>query len=463
MALLLILLLAAPPAADPFPDLPPGDASALEARGDAKLLAGEGHAAVSLWRWSFLRSMPELSQRAFRQPVDVRFLTREQTQALVKQLWREEQSVAEVLADSLAYAAFDFWPADFSLQSTLDQMYGEEVAGLYDPDRKALYVVADPKALKPPGVVERVLGVKPGDEIKTVLVHEMQHALDDQHFDLHSMSKSLRRDDDSMWAFSGLVEGSATLVMILAVVEPRDREAFVMAPPGLLAAFMGPMLKLSAAFASGAAYRNAPKLLQTQLLSPYLDGMRFAHHLVHNGGWKALDAAFVDPPTSTEQLLHPEKYEQRRRDPPLEVQLPPDAPVAPGWVHVKQNTLGEAAIGILLRNASAAEGWDGDTYRVYRRGEMLLLLWETVWETAAEASRFAAAARARLPDAKVQLAGPRVALVRGPIGIPETVRLFGWLHGARVVPKRRPIRKHRAKVELPKQPDPRLAHPRRGR
>ena len=461
MVLLLLVLLAAPPTADPFPDLPKGEASALEARGDERMLAGDGHAAVSLWRWSMLLSMPDLSGRAFKQPVDVRFLSREQTQALVKQLWREEQSLDEVLADGLAYAAFDFWPAEFSLPATLDAMYGEEVAGLYDPDRKALYVVADPDALKPPSVVERVLGVKAGDEVKTILVHELQHALDDQHFDLHSMSKSLRGDDDAMWAFSGLVEGAATLVMILAVVEPQDREAFIMAPPGLLAALMGPLLKLSAAFASGAAYRGAPELLKNQLLSPYLDGMRFAHHLVHTGGWRALDAAFADPPRSTEQLLHPEKYAQRRTDPPLAVELPDATPVSAGWLQVKQNTLGEAAIGVLLGSAAAATGWDGDTYRVYRRGEMLLLAWETVWETAAEATRFKTAVQARLPDARVQLAGHRAAVVRGPISVPETVRLFGWLHAAKVGPKRLPIRPHPAKVALPKQADPRLARPKR--
>jgi hypothetical protein len=41
---------------------------------------------------------------------------------------------------------------------------------------------------------------------------------------------------------------------------------------------------------------------------PYSDGPKFVRNTYNEGGWEAVDAVYENPPTSTEQVIHPAKY-----------------------------------------------------------------------------------------------------------------------------------------------------------
>lgn len=100
------------------------------------------------------------------------------------------------------------------------------------------------------------------------------------------------------------------------------------------------------------------------LLQQYRAGYGLALALVARGGVPALDAALADPPLSSEEVLHPERYLGGRR--PLAWLALPDPPA--GCTRRAANRLGELGVRVWLREAgvdpaqagAAADGWDSD-------------------------------------------------------------------------------------------------------
>jgi hypothetical protein len=142
--------------------------------------------------------------------------------------------------------------------------------------------------------------------------------------------------------------------------------------------------------AGGKSLREAPVILSETMIFPYLRGLVFCAHLTNEGGWEALNKAYRNPPLSTEQVIHPEKY-----------LADPDAPTAvdlgrlepgEGWKELGRNVVGEMQLGVLLRRHGgkvAAAGWDGDRYAVFEGPEGRLgLVWLSTWDSAQDAREF---------------------------------------------------------------------------
>src|SRR5262245_45407323 len=164
---------------------------------------------------------------------------------------------------------------DVDLRSISASVFGEGVAGYYDPRSKRLRIVS---------------GVTPDALSEMVLAHELTHALEDQRFGLGLDGGAT---DDAALARLALVEGTATLVM----------QEYLLRHIGAEQALSG---LLGSALSSGP---QLPPFLQNQLIFPYLDGMRFAQELRKDGSWTLLDLAEKSRvPDSTEQILHPEKW-----------------------------------------------------------------------------------------------------------------------------------------------------------
>jgi hypothetical protein len=167
---------------------------------------------------------------------------------------------------------------------------------------------------------------------------------------------------------------------------------------------------------------EAPALLWKPLIAAYLRGEGF---LVRTAGlnlaMKAADvedvrAAFENPPRSSEQILHPDKYWNRdERDEPRKIEL--DTSRLPkGWTVLGEDTLGELYLGLLTtpmeqrkgfdaKNPMAVlgikytnptvEGWGGDRVVLLGRGEERLLQLVTLWDSPEDAAEFQ---RAIVPD-----------------------------------------------------------------
>ncbi|CAN0504938.1 unnamed protein product, partial [Phaeothamnion confervicola] len=113
---------------------------------------------------------------------------------------------------------------------------------------------------------------------------------------------------------------------------------------------------------------NGPAIFIETLYFPYDQGSTFIGAIYEDGGWEAVDAVYANPPVSTEQVLHPEKY--RDGEMPVAVQVnDPTAALGDGWTVLDADTFGEFQTSILLNSSNdisdeeaqdAAAGWGGD-------------------------------------------------------------------------------------------------------
>jgi hypothetical protein len=221
-------------------------------------------------------------------------------------------------------------------------------------------------------------------------------------------------DDDEMLARQAVVEGEATYVMTLWLM--REMTGTVPGGLALELAVRAQALLDSAALrelavsgvvpgglpegmaAAITAMDDIPQFMMETLLGVYLKGMGFVHQVVKQG-WDRAGSMYTDPPRSSEQILHPEKWLSTRDD-PVAITFPDtaSAPALEGWTLLDSNVVGEFQLRIIFdefgmsdRSTAAAAGWDGDRYAVFERGDELLLLFYTSWDSEAEASQFAAA------------------------------------------------------------------------
>jgi hypothetical protein len=300
-------------------------------------------------------------------------------------------------------------PEGSSLRKLTLDFQGGQVAGYYSPDRDELFVVS------------RSGAVGPADE--STYAHEFTHQLQDQHIDLAKLGIDIVDQSDRSLARLALVEGDATSVQTTWMTE------------NLTSAELGEVFAASLDPVALEALRNAPAYLRETALFPYQSGLALVMRLVLQGGYAAVDAAFADPPDSTEQVLHPEKY--FTREAPITVLVPPDLEkrLGSGWSEVGQDTLGELILRTWLNQGGetvllapvAADAWGGDRLALYRgpNGETVVVL-ITEWDTPQDATQFEQASTAALQALeKVSLtrsAGTRVAIA---IGDSDALGRFG--------------------------------------
>ncbi|HKY59434.1 MAG TPA: hypothetical protein VJP59_00335 [Gemmatimonadota bacterium] len=265
-------------------------------------------------------------------------------------------------------------PAGVDLRDLVVRLYAEQVAGYYEPARKTFYL-----ADWLPRLIQRA-----------VVAHEATHALQDQHYDLVGWMAEVAPTEDGALARAAVIEGDAMVAMLAYLLGPVGAGPENLPDVGRLLA--GQAGQVGQGFPTFAA---APPALQRLFLFPYVEGSAFVQAGLREGGWAAIDSLYADPPASTEQILHPERYWDAR-DPPRSAELPAGVPGAP-WI---SGSWGEVGIQIILAAAltdtaavqDAARGWDGDRYALYRsEGGPPAFAWTLLWDTPRDAERFARA------------------------------------------------------------------------
>ena len=156
-----------------------------------------------------------------------------------------------------------------------------------------------PESKKKPGLLERLFGKKEGfdkDENKTVIAHELTHALADQHYDLDALQKAVKKDDDRSLALSALIEGEATLTMFGAGMDDWEGAEIVEAArrePGWTFNLLSPFMPF---MGGGTSLRKAPPIISESMIFPYFRGMVFCARLTNDGGWTAIDEVYRNLP-----------------------------------------------------------------------------------------------------------------------------------------------------------------------
>ena len=205
--------------------------------------------------------------------------------------------------------------------------------------------------------------------VKTIIVHELVHALDDQHFDLDRPEYD-DRDDEISTGFTAIVEGNARRV---ENAYKDTLSADELAQLALEELELGQSLSLDFDVITF-EYIN----LQ---LAPYNLGEVLVDVLEEEGGQDRINEALVDPPTTSEQVLRPERYTTLD---PLEFVEPPPAD---GEV-VEEGVFGPLVFQTIFESTSGnravevLDGWEGDWFVVWEDGDTTCLRVDVLLEDA---------------------------------------------------------------------------------
>ncbi|MFC7156030.1 Hvo_1808 family surface protein [Halomarina halobia] len=284
-------------------------------------------------------------------------------------------SRAEYRADRANETAADggfreqVWEAPFlvgertTVGRELDAVYGTAVGGYYAGDE--IVIVSDTET--------------PTLDTRT-LAHELVHALQAQHLGFGSDRRTL----DGRFARDGLIEGDANAVEI--AYEARCGDEWECLPRSDRANLDEP------------AFDSDVYLV---LIQPYAEGPAFVNALRERGGWVAVNDAYDRMPTTTEQVIHPERYPEES---PVEVRVEDRS--SDGWARFEREgpestTLGEATVYAMFRANGVVEGgerfdyshplsdgWAGDRLVPYHDGDEAGYVWRTEWDTERDAREF---------------------------------------------------------------------------
>lgn len=319
---------------------------------------------------------------------------------------------ADLAVIETVYAKLNLLDGGTTLRPALQTLYEGQVAAFYDPRRKELTIATD--ALGDDslglGIVTSFTGRDPVGEL--LVAHELVHALQDRRWGMPTEPEPLTASEsDRLIARRAVLEGDATLA------------SFAVLQDGMLdddtrARIVDELAPLSTQLAE--TYPDVPAIIRDTLAFQYQAGIAFTARALADGGWGAVDDLEEDPPASTEQVLHPERYFDRR-DQPSTVSFAKSGPLASsGYRLILSDTLGELDIRILARRTMpdaqanrVAAGWDGDRLGAWRRDDQLVLAWMTVWDTAADAEEFAEVAPAMVPGAHVEQRDRQVLVLVG--------------------------------------------------
>lgn len=323
-----------------------------------------------LWEMETIESQVSSLRGLFaRQVLRRELISADQLRHRVRDDFLADYTPDEATRDTRVASILGLLPPDFDLWSFYTDLFNERVAGFYDLERQAMVVVSDNDF----GILQRL-----------TYAHEFTHALQDQAFDLEAgvgyNEAACESDHDRCAALQALIEGDAVLLsdQWLAVYPtPSEIEALINA----YAAVNCPV------------FEAAPRVLQREFLFPYVEGLAFVRQLHLGGGWAAVDRSYANPPRSSEQILHPDRYP---RDQPQALVFSPDLPPQLGaeWELLEEGVLGEFRTLLMLEEylpadqaAAAVAGWGGDRYQVLYRPstDQTALVLITAWDRRSDA------------------------------------------------------------------------------
>jgi hypothetical protein len=250
-------------------------------------------------------------------------------------------------------------------------LYESQVLAFYDPQAHTYYSIKQLPKLPP----EAAKLIDPQTLEETVMVHELTHALQDQHFGLSAKEKALMRDTDGNMAYHAVLEGEAVLVMVAHMLQKSGIDLDeVVKDDGMLGMIS------SAASAEQMIDPSTPRYFAEMLKFPYLDGLKFVVAAYRRGGWKELDKVHANPPRTTREILHPDEYFNHTFKPRA------FDPARPAGALAAEH-LGEFQWRYLV-GADASQGWVNDRAVIFSDNRVQI---ETEWETEQRADAFARA------------------------------------------------------------------------
>ena len=321
------------------------------------------------------------------------FPSPEELEAFLQERLAEYAPPQKLADDLIFYRALGLADAGIDLQRLYHDFIATWIGGYYDLETGSMSIV-------------RRESHDPAQKLsyaeQAVYAHEFTHALQDQHFGLrrYFAPEYADGDRDQRLAAQALIEGDASLVTLeftralMATDTAAAQRAFSSAPEPAL----DPRL---------------PAVVIAATVFPYRQGFIFVEALLNALGWDGVNAALRDnPPRTSEQIYHPERYLAGEDAKPVAMADLREL-LGDGWRLAVDATVGEfylrRHLGAWLPDVDvhrAATGWGGDRMQIFHNADDHLA-WALfqVWDTPADAQEFLQAYRALLdrrdPDAIV--------------------------------------------------------------
>ncbi|MBK9168342.1 MAG: hypothetical protein IPM24_12850 [Bryobacterales bacterium] len=318
------------------------------------------------------KELAEISGLETRKPVPYELIDRNRVEKFLRERMREVIKPEEIRAEEITLKKFGFVPREFNLEQSTIELLTEQAAAFYDFKKKKLFLTDWASS----------------DMQESALVHELAHALADQHFDLDKFTKGAGESDDSALARMAVMEGQATWLM--SEVFARRNGSTLIGNPALAES-------MNRASESGAeqypVFSGSPLYLKETLVFPYAKGLLFQQAVADRMGKEGFTEVFRRPPTTSQQILHPEKYFDRVQP------SVPDLPRMPGrgFKTLTKGMFGELDCQILIRQYASRERaetlaplWRGGQYHVreYRKKGLVVLSLAVDWQTQEAAEEF---------------------------------------------------------------------------
>jgi hypothetical protein len=297
--------------------------------------------------------------------VPVQMLDQAALQRLYLQRFDQEYLPSERESDQKLLTTIGLLGPNDSVVQILQSVLQEQILGIYNQDDKTMYLLADNGQLGP------------GERV--TFAQEFDHALQDQYFDLATLAPAHSDNDDRSLAIQALTQGDATLIQRLwAQQNLTSNELTKLGQNG-----------------GSSQLLSAPLYVREQLLFPYSDGFNFIRQIYQTGGYAAVDDVFRDPPQSSAQILHIDKY--RNHVAPVPVDLPDlsQGALGDGWRQINTNVFGELDFRLLLTQLTdstsgvrGASGWSGDRWELLEKDGHQALVSKSVWDSESDAQQF---------------------------------------------------------------------------
>ncbi len=280
--------------------------------------------------------------------------------ARVKQHVARELPPEAIRNEGLTLQLLGFVPTHFDYEAAEYQLLEEQLAGYYEPADGTMYMASD-------------LG---DDEAEATLAHELVHALQDQRWNLRERSKYRPGDGDRSEAVSALAEGDATSAMfdvLIARASPDSGKTALSIPDEAFSEQVRQSM-------DGGPGAQAPHVMRASLAAPYIYGTFFVHVLRRRGGWEAVDRAWDDAPTTSEQIMHVDKWLAHEQ--PIPVEAPTFAALGSGWRVADEDSEGELGARVAFEEwldathaAAVSAGWGGDRGVLIANGDRAAFAW----------------------------------------------------------------------------------------
>lgn len=315
-----------------------------------------------------LKKVSAARKLAPKQPVPGKTLDRTALLERVKEHVAREVPKDAIHNEGLAMKLLGLVPPDFDYEKETYALLQAQLAGYYEPADRTMYMAADLDE----------------DNARATLAHELVHALQDQYWDLSTRSKYKRGQGDLSSTLSALAEGDATSAMFDVLLSGTGRSAIDL-PEEIFTE------QIIQSVSQGPSAR-APHAMRAALVAPYVHGTLFVHALRRKGGWELVNRAWERPPVSTEQVLHPEKWEASEA--PISVTPPSFAALGPSFRSADVDTFGELGLRLTFgewMDESSAElaalDWGGDRATLVTSGDEAALGWRIAYDLRAPGSK----------------------------------------------------------------------------